>query len=119
LIDCRISNTVKCLPPENKPERSEILRCNHYLAAELAAQPGLPAILALGTIAHEAALKALALKPTAYRFGHGAEHALPNGTRLFDSYHCSRYNTQTKRLTAKMFEDSFASIRRYLDHPAA
>jgi uracil-DNA glycosylase family 4 len=118
LTDCRITNAVKCLPPENKPERGEIQRCNHYLAAELASLPGLRAVLALGTIAHEAVLMGLGVKRTGFRFAHGAEHPLPGGARLFDSYHCSRYNTQTKRLTAEMFEDVFAGIRRYLDGPA-
>jgi uracil-DNA glycosylase family 4 len=119
LIDCRITNAVKCLPPENKPERSEIQRCNHYLAAELASLPGLPAVLALGTIAHDAVLISLGAKRTGFRFGHGAEHELAGGIRLFDSYHCSRYNTQTKRLTAAMFEDVFSAVRRYLDGRAA
>jgi len=119
LIDCRITNAVKCLPPENKPERSEIQRCNHYLAAELASLPDLRVVLALGTIAHDAVLIALGAKRSGFRFAHGAEHKLPGGAHLFDSYHCSRYNTQTKRLTAAMFEDVFADIQRLLDSPTA
>ncbi len=99
----RISNAVKCLPPQNKPETSEIRQCNHYLAAEIAELPDNCNLLALGSIAHQAVLRAYELKVGAYKFGHGAEHALPDGRKLFDSYHCSRYNTQTKRLTGEMF----------------
>ena len=99
----RISNAVKCLPPQNKPETSEIRQCNHYLAAEIAELPDNCNLLALGSIAHQAVLRAYQLKVGAYKFGHGAEHALPDGRKLFDSYHCSRYNTQTKRLTGEMF----------------
>lgn len=102
LINCRITNAVKCLPPQNKPESSEINTCNTYLKTELQAlQPG-SVLLALGNIAHVAVIKALGLKLSQYKFGHGAEHVLPNLT-LVDSYHCSRYNTQTRRLTADMF----------------
>jgi uracil-DNA glycosylase family 4 len=118
LTDCRITNAVKCLPPANKPERGEIRRCNHYLAAELASLPGLRAILALGTIAHDAVLLGLGVKRARMHFGHGAEHELSAGCKLFDSYHCSRYNTQTKRLTAAMFEEVFTGIRRHLASPA-
>ena len=112
LSGCRITNAVKCLPPENKPEPSEIRQCNGYLAAEIDAfaKEGGSALLALGTVAHKAALMALGLKPTAYPFGHGAVHPLPNKVTLYDSYHCSRYNTQTKRLTAAMFEAVFEKI---------
>jgi len=112
LSGCRITNAVKCLPPENKPEPSEIRQCNGYLAAEIDtfSKAGGVALLALGTVAHKAALMALGLKPTAYPFGHGAIHALSNGVTLYDSYHCSRYNTQTKRLTAAMFEAVFEKI---------
>jgi uracil-DNA glycosylase family 4 len=119
LVDCRITNAVKCLPPENKPERDEINRCNHYLAAEIAAAKELRAILALGTIAHDAVLMAHGLKRSSCKFAHGATHFLPGGVTLFDSYHCSRYNTQTRRLTAAMFEQIFASIRQYLGQSAA
>lgn len=112
LTGCRITNAVKCLPPENKPEPSEIRQCNGYLAAEIDAftkERGV-ALLALGTVAHQAALMALGLKPGAYPFGHGGVHPLPSGVTLYDSYHCSRYNTQTKRLTAAMFEAVFEKI---------
>ena len=103
LINCRITNAVKCLPPQNKPESSEINTCNIYLKTELQTlQPG-SVLLALGNIAHVAIIKALELKLSQYKFAHGAEHVLPNLT-LVDSYHCSRYNTQTKRLTADMFK---------------
>lgn len=111
LSGCRISNAVKCVPPANKPEPAEVRRCNAYLREELLALPGATAILALGLIAHQAVLMALGLKRSAYVFGHGAEHVLPDGRRLFDSYHCSRYNTQTRRLTPAMFRAVFARIR--------
>ena len=112
LIGCRITNAVKCLPPGNKPEPNEIRNCNGYLSAEIesfAAGEG-RALLVLGTVAHRAGLMALGLKPKAYPFGHGFIHTLPNNLILYDSYHCSRYNTQTKRLTARMFEQVFEKI---------
>ena len=114
LIGCRITNAVKCLPPENKPLPQEIKQCNSYLSEELNefAQKGGVAVLALGTIAHQAVLMALHLKKKDYPFSHGSVHRLPvsNGLRLYDSYHCSRYNTQTKRLTTEMFAQVFAQI---------
>lgn len=103
LLDCRISNSVKCVPPQNKPLPAEIANCNRYLAAELAQVADGTVLLALGAIAHGAALRALGLKLAAYRFAHGAEHALPRSMVLVDSYHCSRYNTNTGRLTPQMF----------------
>lgn len=115
LTDCRITNAVKCVPPQNKPTPDEIRRCNPYLAAELAVLPPSSAILALGSIAHDAVLRALALRPGDHPFGHAARHALPDGRQLFDSYHCSRYNTQTNRLTPAMFRAVFADIRGYLE----
>jgi len=112
LIGCRVTNAVKCLPPQNKPQPDEVKRCNHYLAEELAAaRPR--AILALGAIAHRAVLMALGLAPTRHRFAHHAVHELP-GTRLFDSYHCSRYNTNTKRLTESSFEAVIRDIATFL-----
>lgn len=111
LTGCRITNAVKCLPPANKPEPGEIRECNRYLAAEIAALPPRATILALGQIAHQAVLRALGLKLKDYPFAHAAEHRLPNGTRLLSSYHCSRYNTQTRRLTPEMFEAVFARIQ--------
>lgn len=115
LIQCRITNAVKCLPPANKPETAEIRQCNAYLKNELASlQPG-TAVLTLGNVAHAAVLMALSLKAKAYPFGHGAVHDLPSGLRLYDSYHCSRYNTQTRRLTTDMFHAVFARIRNDME----
>jgi uracil-DNA glycosylase len=116
LIGARITNAVKCLPPANKPLPAEIRNCNDFLAADLAQLPAGSAILALGTVAHEASLRALNAARREHPFAHGAEHALPTGVRLFDSYHCSRYNTNTRRLTTTMFEAVFARIVRHL-HP--
>jgi uracil-DNA glycosylase family 4 len=99
----RISNAVKCLPPQNKPEPAEIRACNPYIAHEIAAMPAHCRLLALGTIAHRAVLMAYGLRPKDYPFAHGAGHRLPDGRQLTDSYHCSRYNTQTRRLTEAMF----------------
>jgi len=102
LTGCRITNAVKCLPPENKPTTLEVDTCNMYLRSELAELPSNTVVLALGAIAHRAVLKAWSLRPGAHPFAHAREHALPNGM-LIDSYHCSRYNTQTGRLTTEMF----------------
>jgi uracil-DNA glycosylase family 4 len=115
LAGCRITNAVKCLPPENKPEPVEIKTCNHYLVAELQASPEVRVILALGLVAHKAVLMALGLKQSALVFGHGARHELPGGRILIDSYHCSRYNTQTRRLTGEGFRNVFQTIRQELD----
>jgi len=114
LDNCRITNAVKCLPPANRPLPDEVRRCNAYLAAEIHSMPDGAVILALGLIAHDAVLMALGLKRSAHRFRHGARHALPRGLALYDSYHCSRYNTQTKRLTPEMFQGVFDAIRGYL-----
>ncbi len=119
LRGCRITNAVKCLPPGNKPTPVEVRACNGYLAADLATVPAGGAILALGRIAHEAALRALARKPSAFAFAHGAQHALDRGIALFDSYHCSRYNTNTGRLTEAMFHAVFAAIARHFECAAA
>lgn len=113
LINCRITNAVKCLPPDNKPIAAEINQCNAFLAHELSALPDNFIIIALGGLAHKAVLKALGLKLSHYKFGHGAEHQLDNGL-LIDCYHCSRYNTQTKRLTTPMFEAVFERAREIL-----
>jgi len=116
LIGCRVTNAVKCLPPQNKPQPDEVRRCNRYLAEEIAAvRPR--AILALGAIAHRAVLMAVKLSPGRHRFAHRAVHELctaSRAARLFDSYHCSRYNTQTKRLTAPMFEAVVRDIATFL-----
>ena len=111
LIGCRITNAVKCLPPENKPTGDEVRRCNTFLAREIATLARGSAVLALGGIAHKAVVMATAEKATTYKFAHGARHQLRCGLMLFDSYHCSRYNTQTRRLTESMFERVFAEIR--------
>lgn len=115
LADCRITNAVKCLPPANKPTADEVRRCSGFLSAELDALPAAALILALGRIAHDAVLRALGLKQSQWRFAHGAEHALPNGLLLIDSYHCSRYNTQTGRLTPQMFDAVIARCRVWLN----
>ena len=114
LTDCRITNAVKCLPPQNKPETSEIKTCNHYLADELACSPDVRVVLALGLVAHKAVLMALGEKVSSRDFAHGARHQLPAGRILIDSYHCSRYNTQTRRLTAESFAAIFESARAEL-----
>jgi uracil-DNA glycosylase family 4 len=119
LMGCRITNAVKCLPPGNKPLPVEIRECNDYLRAELKAlQPG-TAILALGTVAHQAVLRARDVRLADFPFAHGVSHDIDERTRLFDSYHCSRYNTNTRRLTPDMFHGVFAAIRHYIDRPAA
>jgi len=105
LYGVRITNAVKCLPPQNKPKISEIVECNHYLQQEIAALPDDCNILALGKIAHDAVLRSFQLKLSGLQFIHGATHVLPDNRRLTDSYHCSRYNTQTRRLTPEMFLD--------------
>jgi uracil-DNA glycosylase family 4 len=104
LIGARISNAAKCAPPANKPTPDEVQRCNSYLQAELARLRELRVVLALGRIAHDAVLRAYGLRPARIPFGHGREHELAEGTTLLDSYHCSRYNTQTRRLTPRMFK---------------
>jgi len=110
----RITNAVRCVPPQNKPQPAEVSACRPFLKAELDALPGLKAILALGSIAHNAVLAALGLPRSAYPFGHGAIHLLPSGTVLADSYHCSRLNTNTGRLTPAMFEAVIAAIAERL-----
>lgn len=118
LTGCRISNAVKCLPPENKPTPAEVRECNAYLAADLRAVPEGGAIVALGRIAHDATLRALALRAAAFPFAHNAAHPLPGNRLLVDSYHCSRYNTNTGRLTAAMFDDVFETAGAFLrTHP--
>lgn len=105
LPGCRITNAVKCVPPGNKPTPQEIRTCNRYLAAEIGGLAPGTVLLALGSIAHGAILKAAGLKPSAAKFAHGAEFELPRGLRVVDSYHCSRYNTNTRRLTPEMFRE--------------
>lgn len=115
LIDCMITNAVRCAPPENKPLPAEIAACRPFLSARIAALPKLKVLFALGAIAHESVLRAHGLKPTYAKFAHGCEASLPNGRTLVSSYHCSRYNTQTKRLTAEMFESAMARAKALLD----
>ena len=102
-----IVNSVKCLPPQNKPTPAEIGHCRPFFETQLAALPNVQVIIALGRIAHDATLRAVGARLSGYRFAHGAVHALPDGRHLVDSYHCSRYNTNTGRLTAEMFADVF------------
>jgi len=116
LIDCRITNSVKCLPPENKPTSEEMNNCNAYLAAELSAMPADGVVVALGTIAHRSVLRASGERVGAFPFTHGGQHRLRTGLNLLDSYHCSRYNTQTGRLTGPMFHSVFSRARAMLDH---
>ena len=114
LVDCRVTNAVRCVPPENKPEPAEIAACRPFLAAEIAAMARLRVILALGAIAHGTVLGALAQKRSAFPFKHGALHALPKAPLLADSYHCSRYNTNTGVLTTEMFEAVFRAVTAHL-----
>ena len=115
LHDTLITNAVRCVPPQNKPTGGEIATCRPYLKAQIAALPALRVVLALGRIAHDSTLKALDAKLKDHPFGHGAVHALPGGPTLVDSYHCSRYNVNTGRLTADMFEAVIATIKRIID----
>ncbi len=109
-----ITNAVRCAPPANKPTPAEIKTCRPFLAARIAALPRLRAIVALGRIAHDSTLAALGVKAKDAPFAHGADHVLPGGLFLFDSYHCSRYNTNTGRLTELMFESVFEAVKRRL-----
>jgi uracil-DNA glycosylase family 4 len=115
LLDCRITNAVRCLPPQNKPVGSEVNECNAYLAAELATLAPGSVVLALGGVAHKAVIKALGLRQADYKFAHASNFPLPGELSLLSSYHCSRYNTQTKRLTPTMFADVFATAREHLN----
>lgn len=114
LVGARITNAVKCLPPGNKPVPAEVRECNRYLQAELDSAGAGTALLALGRIAHDAVLRARGLRLAEHPFAHGAMHELPGAATLFDSYHCSRYNTNTGRLTAAMFDEVFGAIERHL-----
>ena len=110
LVDCMITNAVRCVPPANRPTPSEMAHCRQFSQARIAALPKLRTILALGRIAHDSTLDALGLKRRGHTFAHGARHDLPTGQVLFDSYHCSRQNTNTGRLTTSMFEAVLATI---------
>jgi uracil-DNA glycosylase family 4 len=118
LRDCRVTNAVRCVPPANLPVPKEIATCNPFLAAELQAMSRLRAILALGGVAHTAVLKACGLRASHARFGHGAVHTLPNGLHLADSYHVSRLNTNTGRLTPAMFEAVVIALLAHLESAA-
>ncbi|MGD9867032.1 MAG: uracil-DNA glycosylase [Hyphomicrobiales bacterium] len=115
LRDCMITNAVRCVPPQNKPVGSEIASCRPFLAARMDSMPRLRTVLVLGRIAHDSVLAATAVRRSAFTFAHAARHQLPEGRTLFDSYHCSRYNTNTGRLTQEMFEAVFRAIRAELD----
>jgi uracil-DNA glycosylase len=114
LVDCRISNAVRCVPPQNKPLPAEINQCRQFLAATIATMPRLRAIVALGRISHDTLLKVFGLRAAAAPFGHGAVHQASE-LKLYDSYHCSRYNTNTGVLTTEMFHQVFAKVRAELD----
>ena len=114
LVGCRISNAVRCVPPQNKPLPAEINTCRPFLAMTIATMPGLRAIVALGRIAHDSVLKTLSLRGSAAPFAHGAVHRA-GALKLYDSYHCSRYNTNTRVLTPEMFRNVFAKVRADLD----
>ena len=111
LLNCRITNAVKCVPPKNKPTGAEMLACRPFLVDEFKAMQALKVVLALGKIAHDSTLRALGIKLSAHKFGHGAVHAISETVRLYDSYHCSRYNLNTRRLTEAMFHDVLGRIR--------
>jgi uracil-DNA glycosylase family 4 len=119
LLDCAIVNAVRCVPPENKPTPAEIAACRPFLACAVKALPRLTAIVALGRIAHDSALRALDARPSRFPFRHGARHMVAQSPLvLFDSYHCSRYNTNTGTLTPEMFRAVFAAVRAHLDAPS-
>lgn len=119
LIDAMISNAVRCVPPANKPTPLEIKTCRPFLAGRIGSLPNLNSILCLGRIAHDSTLAALGVKPKNAPFSHGAAHNVAPGLVLFDSYHCSRYNTNTRRLTDAMFESVFEAVRRRLEGAGA
>jgi uracil-DNA glycosylase family 4 len=115
LVDCMITNAVRCVPPENKPTPAEIASCRRFLSERLAALPQLSAVVVLGRIAHDSTLGALGARRAAFPFAHGAKHDVRAGLALFDSFHCSRYNTTTGKLTPEMFRAVFAAVRNHLD----
>jgi uracil-DNA glycosylase len=114
LQDCMITNAVRCVPPGNKPLPSEITMCRQFLAGRIAAMTRLEAIVVLGRVAHDSTLSALGARRSAFPFAHGARHNVTETLTLFDSYHCSRYNTNTRVLTPEMFRDVFATLKAYL-----
>jgi uracil-DNA glycosylase family 4 len=114
LVDCIITNAVRCVPPQNKPTPAEISNCRHFLSGLLSTLARLAAVLALGRIAHDSILAALGVRRAAHPFAHGARHSIQPGLELFDSYHCSRYNTNTGVLTPPMFRAVLTDIRSHL-----
>lgn len=116
LVNARITNAVRCVPPENKPTPQEAKTCNPFLVSEMAAMPNLKVILSLGLTSHQAVLKTLKLKAKDYVFGHAAVHALPHNRWLIDSYHTSRYNVQTGRLSQAMFNDVVALVKQKVNN---
>ena len=115
LIDCRLTNAARCVPPENKPTPAEIATCRPFLSQEVAAMSNLRAVVALGTVSHASTVTAFGRRPAHFAFAHGAMHEVKPGVTLFDSYHCSRYNTNTGRLTTEMFQSVFAAVRAHID----
>lgn len=115
LVDAMITNAVRCVPPQNKPTPLESSTCQQFLKARFSAMPKLKAVLALGRIAHESIVTTNGLRRSKFAFAHQASHDMGSGIHLFDSYHCSRYNTNTRRLTPEMFHAVFKDIRAYLD----
>jgi uracil-DNA glycosylase family 4 len=114
LIDCMISNAVRCVPPENKPTPAEIATCRPFLTQRIATMPRLAAIVVLGRIAHDTMLATLGVRKAAFPFAHGRQHAITPALTLFDSFHCSRYNTNTGKLTPDMFRAVFAAVKDHL-----
>ena len=119
LTDCRIVNVVRCVPPQNKPVAAEIAACRRFLIEELQGMPRLQAVLCLGRVSHDSIVAANGLRRAAWPFAHGGRHRLPNGVTLFDSYHCSRYNLNTRVLTREMFRAVFADLRAFLNDNGA
>jgi len=115
LIDCSITNAVRCVPPKNKPVAAEINMCRRFLVSETEQNQSISAILALGKISHDSLITTFGLRRADFKFSHGAKHRITEGITLFDSYHCSRYNTNTRRLSVEMFEGVFEQIRSFLD----
>ena len=114
LVDCRITNAVRCVPPQNKPTGPEVKTCRDFLINEINSLKSLQVILVLGVVAHTAVMASFGEKLSARKFKHCAVHSLPNEMTIIDSYHCSRYNTNTRRLTPKMFNDAFKLVREYI-----
>ncbi len=119
LFDCLLTNAVRCVPPENKPTPKEITTCRNFLIARIESLSKLQVIVALGRIAHDSTLSALGARRAAFPFGHGARHDISNGLTMYDSFHCSRYNTNTGRLTPDMFRAVFKAVRGHLDEASS